>query len=452
MRSIFEKDKSNEKKSLKAFISQFNKWNNKSSKGIIKTEVLLMIIKRALIFIGILVLFSGCSLIENINTINIDNNNIGTQYIENCSVEETDKTDVCRPENWSYNHWGNNKAKFTYLDEGRFGNHSLKIEVSDYIDGDAKWVFKPVRLSSGEYIFSNYYRSDVDTKVIVSVTIDDGSIEYIDLPIALASESWAKYEECFEISEHGDAATVYHLLSQDGYLITDDYQIKPYDYEGFNQGMVTITFDDGWEQNTQTALPIMQKYGFKSNQFYATDYIENSWVSNPKELIQKFIDDGHEIGSHSITHPYLTTLSKEEVNYELKESKSFLENYLNINIEYFATPYGDYNGSVKENIMQHYNVHRTAIDFGFNSKDNFDLSRLKSMSVLATTTASDIEKWVKKAKEENLWLILLYHRVADDPNIYDTTPEMFEKHMQVIKEADLKVVTFSEAISEIEGE
>lgn len=371
--------------------------------------------------------------------------------INNPSVEVVNPNNPTIPENWSNNSWGSNTATFSYLNEGYTGNRSIKIEIAEHVDGDAKWFFNPIALEPRDYVFSNYYRSNVDTKVILVVTTIAGDIKYLDLPFAPASEEWAKYEAVFAMPKDGVTATVYHLLTTDGYLITDDYHIDLYNYEGFDRGLITITFDDGWEENPLTALPIMQQYGFKSNQFYATTYIENPWVPNPQELIQLFVDDGHEIGSHTITHPDLTTLSEQEVIYELEGSKQFLEDYLGISIEYFATPYGAYNTSVKNSIMTYYSVHRT-VESGYNSKDNFDVSRLKCMCILSNTPTSEVEEWVKKAKEERLWLILLYHRIADNPGEHDTTPAMFAQHMQIINDNDLPVVLISQALGELESQ
>ncbi len=373
--------------------------------------------------------------------------------IVNPSVETADSVDPSVPANWSSNSWGSNTAVFTYLNEGHTGSRSVKVEVTGYVDGDAKWYFDPIELEPRDYVFSNYYRSDVDTKVILAVTTDTGDTKYLDLPIAPASEEWTSYEASFTMPDDGETITVYHVLSRDGYLITDDYKIDYYNYQGFDRGLLTITFDDGWEENTETALPVMQQYGFKSTQFYATTYIENPWpsVSNPKELIDLFINDGHEIGSHSITHPDLTTLSEQEVVQELEGSKQFLQSYLGIDAVHFATPYGAYNTSVKDNIMQYYDTHRT-VDSGYNSKDNFDVSRLRSMSILSTTTADEVAAWAAKAKEEKLWVILLYHRIADDPGDYDTTPELFAQQMQAINDAGIPVVTVTQAVDELEDQ
>ncbi len=369
--------------------------------------------------------------------------------VANPSMELSDTAYADNPLRWSNNGWGNNEVVFTYLNTGYASGRSVRTDVINYEDGDAKWYFDPVELAPGDYIFSDFYRSDVDTRVVAAVHTDLGEVRYIDLPDAPRSEDWNTYEACFAMPEYGQKLSVYHLLSREGYLITDNYSIKPYRYTGFDRGLVTITFDDGWEENVLTALPVMKEFGFKSNQFYATTFIEHPRVPNARDIFKLFEVEGHEIGSHSVTHPHLTTLTGDELTAELADSKAFLEEYLGIRIQYFATPYGAYNTSVNKNIMEHYAAHRT-VDRGFNSKDNFDMSRLKCQSILHNTTTAQIAEWADKAKQERLWLILLYHKVADDPNKYDTSPDDFREHMMVIREANIPVVTMSEALAELQ--
>ncbi len=373
---------------------------------------------------------------------------LGSDIIENPSLELSDTADAEKPMQWSNNSWGNNEAVFSYLDTGYTGGRSVRAEVTSYEDGDAKWYFDPVELAPGDYIFSNNYCSDVDTRVVAAIHTDSGEIKYIDLPDAPRSEDWNTYEACFAMPGHGQELSVYHLLSREGYLITDNYSIRPYRYTGFHRGLVTITFDDGWEENVTTALPIMKEFRFRSNQFYATTFIENPRVPNARDILKLFKSEGHEIGSHSVTHARLTELAGDEVTAELAGSQAFLEEYLGMPSRYFATPYGAYNPQVRNSIMEHYAAHRT-VDRGFNSQDNFDVSRLKCQSVLDTTTPEQIAQWVEKAKKERLWLILLYHKVTDDPKRYDTSPEVFCEHMRVIRDAGIPVVTMSEALAEL---
>lgn len=53
-----------------------------------------------------------------------------------------------------------------------------------------------------------------------------------------------------------------------------------------------------------------------------------------------------EIGAHTVTHPNLTLLKREDVISEIKESKTFLENLLKKEIKHFSYPYGLFNESI----------------------------------------------------------------------------------------------------------
>ena len=362
------------------------------------------------------------------------------------------------PVGWTMNAWGSLTPQFTYLlNEGHTGNRSVRVDVSNYVSGDAKWIFESVQLEpGGDYVFSDWYKSNVDTEVVLAVTNTVGTVDYYGLSVAPKSETWTKFVATFTMPENGVKASVYHVINRNGWLITDDFQIVRYYYEGFDRGMVTITFDDGWEDNPETALLEMKKYGFKSTQYYATTYINDMpWYPHPwaKNRIQLFIDAGHEIGSHSINHSFLTTISEQKLKEELADSKLYLENYLGVPIRHFASPYGVYNAFVKDKIMEYYVTHRT-VDAGYNSKDNLDYSQLLTMCVLLTTTIDEFEGWVKKAKEENLWLILLYHRVGGTAvlTVHDTTPEKFAEQMQVIHNYGIEVVTISEALEKIKNQ
>ena len=376
--------------------------------------------------------------------------------LTNPSVEIVNPNNANRPLGWTTNSWGSLTAQFTYLqNEGHTGNRSVRVDVTGYSSGDAKWMFEAVPLEPGkDYVFSNWYRSNVDTRVVLAVTNTEGVVEYPELSVAPKSETWTKYEATFTMPKNGVKVSVYHVIEQNGWLITDDFQIAYYYYYGFDHGMVTITFDDGWEYNPDTALPEMKKYGYKSTQYYATTFIKDTpWYPDPwaKNRIKLFISAGHEIGSHSVTHSFLTTVSEQQLKDELVNSKQYLENYLGVTVKHFASPYGVYNTPVKDKIMEYYVTHRT-VDAGYNSKDNLDYTRLKNMCVLSTTTKDEFEAWVKKAKEEKLWLIILYHRVGDDPTINDTAPAKFAEQMKVLHDYGIEVVTISEALEKIKSQ
>ncbi len=376
----------------------------------------------------------------------------GSSTVPNGDLE-TEATSK-RPLSWAPSSWGNNSAQFEYLkNQGQSGTHSVRLTVSNYVDGDAKWIHDPVVLTPGEdYLVTDYYKSDVDSRIVLEMNMQDNSIFYQELPEAPPAADWAHYAESFTMPANAVSVVIYHLLSQNGTLTTDNYDITPYTPVPFNRALLTLTFDDSWEDNVDTAIPMMDSYGFKADLFEATTFIQ----SNPdyteqeaKDIIKSFEDDGYEIGSHSITHPDLRTLTPAEVETELVDSQTYLRSFLNGPINYFATPFGAYNQAVKDQIMQHYTVHRT-VDAGFNSKDNFDVSRLKVQNILDNTTGEEVASWIAQAQREGTWLILVYHRVATDPDPYDTTPTLFTDHLNAMRDSGIPVVTISQALAELE--
>lgn len=112
---------------------------------------------------------------------------------------------------------------------------------------------------------------------------------------------------------------------------------------------VAITFDDGYSDAYDMALPILQRYGFS-----ATFYIISGAVGQPGymnwEQLAVLRDTGMEIGSHTISHPDLTQLDVGELARQVTQSKQDLERALGITITSFCYPTGLYNATVEEQV------------------------------------------------------------------------------------------------------
>lgn len=102
-----------------------------------------------------------------------------------------------------------------------------------------------------------------------------------------------------------------------------------------------ITFDDGLEDNFTNAYPILKEFGLKAYFFVMPVKIETKGYMNQKQL-REMVTSGMIIGSHGMTHRILTKLNDTDLNYELSESKSLLEEKLGAKIDYFSVPRGFY--------------------------------------------------------------------------------------------------------------
>ncbi len=101
---------------------------------------------------------------------------------------------------------------------------------------------------------------------------------------------------------------------------------------------VVITFDDGYRDVVNHALPIMQHYGFRGVAYVIAGQIGKGKYMKPAELRELF-DAGWEIGSHSWSHPNLRSESV-SLQREIVESRLKLEELLGSPLETFAFPYG----------------------------------------------------------------------------------------------------------------
>ncbi len=398
-------------------------------------------------------------LINKIGTLQVDNFSIvpsvvvppfqfDSGVIPNGSVENTVGSPE-RPVNWNQGAWGNNQSTFSYLNTGRTGSRSLKLTVSNYVDGDAKWFAdtQPA-IPNQSYEYSDFYKSNTNSEVYAAIGLSDGSTVYQYLGGASSSAVWKQFKAQFTVPATAATITMFHLLNKNGYLITDDYKLSPFTPQGFNSGIVSITFDDGWADQYINAYPLLKQYNFP-----ATFYLVASFINTPDYMTatqaKSLRTNGSELGSHSYSHLNLTTLNSTQLTRETSTAKNRLIQLVGAPIENFASPYGAYNDTVVAKLKTLYSSHRTVTP-GYNSKYGFDKYAIKVQNITDKTTEAEVSSWVAYAKQNNLWLVLVYHQVSND-NLgdYSTTPDQLSKHMSIISNSGLQVKTVSGALQAI---
>lgn len=113
---------------------------------------------------------------------------------------------------------------------------------------------------------------------------------------------------------------------------------------------VAITIDDGDYSFYEKAYPVLKEYNIPAVLFMATDRIGQPGYVGWKEL-REMSDSGLvTIGSHTMSHPWLPTISVDEkkVYDELALSKDILEKGTGKKVEYLCYPNGAFNDLIKE--------------------------------------------------------------------------------------------------------
>lgn len=126
---------------------------------------------------------------------------------------------------------------------------------------------------------------------------------------------------------------------------------------GTGDRLVALTFDDGYRDFYENAFPVLKEYNFPSTVFLVSDLVgkENLWDSAGDKAREPLMDwdeilrlnkNGVAFGSHTRSHPFLSKLSVPQIEDEVSSSKSRIEERLQIPVESFCYPYGDYDDRV----------------------------------------------------------------------------------------------------------
>ena len=115
---------------------------------------------------------------------------------------------------------------------------------------------------------------------------------------------------------------------------------------------IILSFDDGYENNYTTMLPILEEHGMKAVVYMATNSIGKPNYLNWQQL-REMQDRGVEIGSHTANHQPLTHLDQKKQEEEMKLSKLLLEWNGIRTVFSFSYPNGEFSpampGMLKEN-------------------------------------------------------------------------------------------------------
>ena len=131
-------------------------------------------------------------------------------------------------------------------------------------------------------------------------------------------------------------------LSERGYEITSHAGLTS---ASSRRRPVVVTFDDGDESAHRLALPALREH-----RATATFYIVSGWVGTPGYLNEEQVRDlaraGMEIGSHTVSHRFLSDLDDHEIRYELSASRDALRSLAGQAIRSVAWPGGHHDTRV----------------------------------------------------------------------------------------------------------
>ena len=125
--------------------------------------------------------------------------------------------------------------------------------------------------------------------------------------------------------------------------------------KGFN-----VTYDDGVLQDIRF-VALLNKYNLKGTFNLNSGLMEREfeWTHESGKVIKRLSKEkavslyqGHEIASHTLTHPYMHDLSQQEILHELQADKANLEKLFGREVKGFAVPFDYYSGQIENCVRQ----------------------------------------------------------------------------------------------------
>jgi peptidoglycan/xylan/chitin deacetylase (PgdA/CDA1 family) len=122
---------------------------------------------------------------------------------------------------------------------------------------------------------------------------------------------------------------------------------------------IVISFDDGYASCFEHGIGLLEAFGCKAIQFLVSGRIgkTNDWDGTgeaimDKSQIRNWLAAGHQIGSHTVSHPDLTRLPSRDAREEVQASRKWLEDTFGVSVSHFSYPLGAFNDRIVEIVRE----------------------------------------------------------------------------------------------------
>lgn len=188
------------------------------------------------------------------------------------------------------------------------------------------------------------------------------------------------------------------------------------------QALISLTFDDGLRCQFEKAVPILEGRGMRATFFlianreathdsvygHRNDWWKIDWREDDIADLKKLIYDGHEVGSHSLTHQI--PKMQGDPRGEAYESKTLIESWLGTKVTSFCYPYyssHDYLAdAVKHAGYEQARGGAKASYYPVRAAQSYDRFNIDCRQVRANDRVAE---WVQAGS----WHVLTFHGIGD---------------------------------------
>ncbi len=224
------------------------------------------------------------------------------------------------------------------------------------------------------------------------------------------------------------------------------------------QAVVSLTFDDGDEDQYTNAFPVLQQHGLHGTFYIITGFVGVNSGNMTRSQLQSLYNAGNEIGGHTVLHPDLAEVSASEATREICDGRNTLLKW-GFPVTDFAYPYANINSTLT-GIAQRcgfnsarglgqletpYGCRKCAPAESIPSATPYDLNA--PGAVTDQWTLSDLESVVTQAESSGGWVPITFHNICNnDCDPYSVSPSLFSSFIQWLSAQPVSVKTVRQVV------
>lgn len=158
---------------------------------------------------------------------------------------------------------------------------------------------------------------------------------------------------CYHEIEPAGAAAFARQLD---FMQTRSGGIAPLSVNGVRSPVdaITVSFDDGDATIAEVAQPVLDARGIRAMLYVVTSFVQHARFHNGREWrralnwdqLGRWLEAGHQVGSHTHTHANLPRCSRQQIVDELENSRALLQARLGLRVQHLAYPWGQHDARV----------------------------------------------------------------------------------------------------------
>lgn len=214
----------------------------------------------------------------------------------------------------------------------------------------------------------------------------------------------------------------------------------------------SVTYDDGVLQDVRF-VELLNKYNLKGTFNLNSGLIENEfeWGHENGCVVKRLSKDkvvslyqGHEIASHTLTHPYMDNLSESDILYELQADKANLEKLFGREVKGFAVPFDYYSDLIEKCVKQAGFSYARISEESHSFTPHTDYFKWKATVFHTDSNLKELsQQFIKSDKELALFQIVGHSYDLDIENTWDRLESVF---IEIVAQKDILPMTTIEII------